>query len=193
MFIFEIHGNPVPQQQTRFANGMTYNPSKKDEEFIRWQIKPFAPTTPLSCPVELTLIFFLPIPKATSRIKRQQMINRTLLPSMRPDVDNLAYLVTNSLKKLVYDDDSRVCACHIYKFYGEEPKTVIKVRPIRTFEEMGIPEIVGGEIFQGTECLSASSPKSEPFSQGGETPKRKRNNPAPPAKVVRLTQSMLRT
>jgi len=49
----------------------------------------------------------------------------------------LAYLVTNALKEIVYDDDKRICAKHVYKFYGLEPKTVIRVRPILQAEPLG--------------------------------------------------------
>lgn len=142
MFMFELYGPLVVQKQTRFRciNGIPigYDPSKKDLEHIRWQIKPFAPKEPLCCPVELTIAFYFPIPKATSNVKRLAMINQVILPDVRPDEDNLAYIVTNALKNIVYDDDKRVCAKHVYKFYGKEPKTVIKVRPILQSQQVGI-------------------------------------------------------
>lgn len=147
MFIFEIHGAPIPQKQTQFACSCPpkkkckkwgFDPSKKEKEIIQWQIKPFAPKEPISSPVELTIAFFLPIPKGISSLKRKQMLNRVLLPDIKPDEDNLAYIVTNALKNIVYDDDRRVCAKHVYKFYGEEPKTIIKVRPILQMEQVGL-------------------------------------------------------
>ena len=137
MFTFEIHGNPVPQKQTRVSNGRFYDPSKKDKERVQWYIKPFAPTTPLDSAVELTIAFFLPIPKSASKALRSQMINRVILPSKKPDEDNLAYLITNALKGIVYIDDAQVCAKHVYKFYGIEPKTVIRVRPILQAQPLG--------------------------------------------------------
>ncbi len=104
---------------------------------MQWQIKPLAPESPLSGPVELTIVFFFPIPKSASKALRLQMLNRVILPDKKPDEDNLAYLVTNALKKLVYDDDCRICAKHVYKFYGAEPKVVIRVRPILQAEPLG--------------------------------------------------------
>jgi Holliday junction resolvase RusA-like endonuclease len=137
MFTFEIHGNPVPQKQTRTANGRFYDPSKQDKERIQWHIKPFAPEIPLNSPVELTIAFFMPIPKSASKALRTQMINRVILPSKKPDEDNLAYLITNALKGIVYIDDAQVCAKHVYKFYGQDPKTVIRVRPILQAQPLG--------------------------------------------------------
>lgn len=144
MYIFEIHGAPIPQKQTRFtcAGGYprAYDPSSKDKERIQWQIRPFAPPEPLKGPIELSLTFFLPIPKSTSSKKRLAMINRVILPCVKPDEDNLAYIVTNALKKIVYDDDNQVCAKHVYKFYGVDPKTVIRVRPILQAQQVGLNE-----------------------------------------------------
>jgi Holliday junction resolvase RusA-like endonuclease len=141
MYLFELHGDPVPQKQTRFFclnnKPRGYDPSKKDKERIQWQIKPFAPKEPLLGPVELSITFFLRIPKSASAKLRRQMINRVILPNVKPDEDNLAYLITNALKKIVYDDDKQVCVKHVYKYYGVEPKTVIKVRPILQAEEVG--------------------------------------------------------
>jgi Holliday junction resolvase RusA-like endonuclease len=144
MYIFEIHGVPIAQKQTRFCcinnKPRAYDPSAKDKERIQWQIRPFAPQEPLLGPVELSITFFLPIPKRVSAKVRRQMINRVTLPNVRPDEDNLAYLISNALKKIVYEDDKQVCVKHVYKFYGEVPKTVIKVRPILQIEELGVHE-----------------------------------------------------
>jgi Holliday junction resolvase RusA-like endonuclease len=141
MFIFELHGKPIAQKQTRFTcqcgKGRCYDPSSKDKEHIQWQLKPFAPEVPISGPVEVTMVFFIPIPSGVSKAVKAQMINRVILPDKRPDEDNLAYLISNAMKNIVYDDDKRVCAKHVYKFYGPVAKTVIRVRPILQAEPLG--------------------------------------------------------
>lgn len=150
MYVFEISGAPVPQKQTRFSckGGFprAYDPSKKDLEMIRWQIRPTAPKTPLTGPIELHLYFFLPIPKSTSKARRMQMINRIILPIVKPDADNLSYIVTNAMKKLVYEDDNQICKQVIYKLYGEEPKTIIKVQTIQTAEKYGLEAPCANDI-----------------------------------------------
>lgn len=138
MFQFEIFGPPIAQKQTRWTKtGHVYDPSAKDKQYIQWQIRPFAPSEPIAGPVELTICFFMPIPKSASKAVREQMINRVILPDKKPDEDNLAYLVTNALKEIVYDDDKRVCVKHVYKFYGPDPKTVIRVRPLLEAQPLG--------------------------------------------------------
>ena len=141
-FQFEVYGEPKPQAY-KVGRGRIYNENAKWKDQIRWQIKPTCPEVPISGPVELTTIFFLAIPAKTSQKLRQQMLNRVILPSHKPDASNLDYLVENALSGLVYDDDRLVCVKHVYKFYGAEPKTVIRVRPIFTYEEVGVADPMG--------------------------------------------------
>ena len=138
MFIFEIFGEPQVQKQTQWGKGRAYDPSKKYKESIQWQIKPYAPEKPILGPVQVTVTFYLPIPKSTSSVKRRQMLNHVILPDKRPDASNLYYIIENAMKEIVYVDDSQVVNLNVSKFYGEEPKTVIQVRPILTMEEVGL-------------------------------------------------------
>ena len=141
MYLFEIIGVPVPQKQTKFrirgAFAHSYDPSSKEKGFIQWQVKPYAPKEPLICAIEMHLTFFMPIPKATSRVKTTQMINGVILPKKRPDVDNLGYLVTNALKGIVYADDSQVTDLILRKRYSDRPRTVIKVIPLEELQPIG--------------------------------------------------------
>ena len=139
MYIFEVIGEPVPQKQTRFirATGIAYNPSQKEIKQLQWQIKPYAPKVPLECAIEMHIHFYLPIPKSTSARLRTQMINGVILPTKKPDFDNLAYLVTNALKEIVYKDDSFVTDCIIRKRYSDRPRTVIKIIPIDELQQVG--------------------------------------------------------
>lgn len=148
MYKFTLSGNPIPQKQTRFTcqGGFprAYDPSKKDLEMIQWQIKPFAPEKPLQGPICLSIYFFLPIPKSTSKARREQMMRRIILPVVKPDEDNLAYIVTNALKKIVYEDDNQICEKHVYKVYDNMPRTEITVKVIQTAERYGLG--ASGEI-----------------------------------------------
>jgi Holliday junction resolvase RusA-like endonuclease len=133
MFLFEIHGDPIPQQQTRFIRktGIAYDPSKKQKLQFQWQAKPYAPPNPLTCPIILDLTFFLPIPKSTSKVRQRLMANHSILPIKKPDIDNLAYLITNALKKIFYADDNQIVDMYLHKRYGEQPRTVVKIMSVQ--------------------------------------------------------------
>ncbi len=132
MFIFEIHGDPIPQKQTQFLRktGIAYDPSKKDRERIQWQINPYAPETPLLGPISIDITFYFVPPKSTSGVKKRQMLNGVIHHIKKPDGDNCAYLITNALKGIIYHDDAQIIDECIHKRYGPVAKTVIKVIPI---------------------------------------------------------------
>ena len=134
MLLFTIHLNPEPQKQTAFRRHKgrvwTYNPSQPYINKIQWQIKAYAPEEPISGAIELNLFFFLPIPKATTIPKKKQTINGKIMHIKRPDVDNLAYAVTNAAKKILYHDDSQIVRLIAQKMYSHEPRIVVKVREL---------------------------------------------------------------
>ena len=130
MFQCEIIAPLCVQKSPRFARGHVYDPSKKDKERIQWQVKPFAPAQLIDEPCVLHIQFFFPIPKATSKKIRALMLAKMILPDIRPDLSNLAYLVENALTGLVYDDDKRVCRSIYEKFYSEKAKLIVQVWPI---------------------------------------------------------------
>ncbi len=125
--MFCIHTPPVPQKQTRWARNHYYDPNQKDQESMRWQIRPYAPKDPLTGPISLYLTFLVPIPKSVSKVMRRQMIEGKILPIKRPDFDNLSYIVVNAMKDLIYVDDSQVVDATIQKRYSEDPKTIVKI------------------------------------------------------------------
>jgi Holliday junction resolvase RusA-like endonuclease len=127
LFILEVIGIPHPQKQTRKSGKQWYDPSKEHKLQIQWQVKPHAPRQPLECSISMDLTFYLPIPKSESKSKQRQMANQIIMHSKRPDVDNLAYIVTNALKEIFYKDDSQIVDLSLHKRYGEVPKTVIKI------------------------------------------------------------------
>ena len=135
MFIFEIHSVPRPQKQTMQGVSFSgrkqfYDPSKMNKKQIQWQVQPHAPKELLQGPIEMHLTFYLPIPKQIKGTVRQAMNNNIAKHYKRPDIDNLAYVVTNALKGVVYRDDSQICIMHLEKKYSDSPKTVIKVMEI---------------------------------------------------------------
>src|SRR6266404_7912955 len=130
MFIFEIHSTPKPQKQTILGRYGCYDPSKQTKREIQWQIAPNAPKEPLRGSIEIHLSFYMPIPKHIKGIERQKMVNNCAKHIKRPDLDNLAYIVTNALKGIVYNDDSQICRMVFEKMYSETPKTVIKVMEV---------------------------------------------------------------
>ena len=127
MILFEIIGDPKPQQQTRFVRRGPYDPSKKHKESLRWQMRPYAPEELLEGSISVDITYYMPIPKSASATERRLMINGSIRPSKRPDSDNLSYIVTNAMQDIMYADDAQIVDLSSHKYYGEVPKTVVRI------------------------------------------------------------------
>ncbi|WP_279284564.1 RusA family crossover junction endodeoxyribonuclease [Clostridium sporogenes] len=46
-------------------------------------------------------------------------------PTIKPDVDNIAKVILDSLNGLAYKDDKQIIFCSISKWYGENPKVEV--------------------------------------------------------------------
>lgn len=127
---FVILGKPIPQKQTRFARGRAYDPSAKDKKALQdYFIKAMDELDEKMYEgrVWVTLHFEFTPPKSLSRTEQNRRIYQPVPHIVKPDVDNLAYLVTNAMKGIVYKDDSQIVSMTISKAYSFEDKTLVIV------------------------------------------------------------------
>lgn len=129
MILIEIPGDPIPATAPRLGRGgRVYNSRSKENERIKWQMRAqYNREAPIAGPVRLIATFYMPIPKATSGIRRRQMLAGLIHHIKRPDSSNLAYGYENCLKGIVIEDDSQVVEFTAKKVYGERPKTVLQI------------------------------------------------------------------
>lgn len=81
--------------------------------------------------IEAVIIAYYSIPKSTSKKKYNQMIDGTLRPTKKPDTDNVAKIILDSLNKIAFDDDSQVVDLLVKKFYGEQPRVELIISEVR--------------------------------------------------------------
>ena len=122
-----INQTPIPQLRPRVTRYGTYDPCKDKKTFTRLQIQDQI-SEKLDCPIEIDMLFFMPIPKSTSKKKSILMKDNTIKHTKRPDCDNLFKFFTDSMNDLVYKDDSQIYKIYIEKRYSASPRTEIIVR-----------------------------------------------------------------
>ena len=82
---------------------------------------------PLDCPVSMTLIAFMPIPKSSLRKAERALAERELLPHCRrPDLTGLLKAIEDALTQVVWTDDARVAEHHLAKRYSPRPRLEIE-------------------------------------------------------------------
>lgn len=76
------------------------------------------------------------IPKSASKRTRADMLSRYIRPAKKPDLDNVAKIVLDSLNGLAYKDDAAVVELVVEKFYSETPR--VEVRLVETWVLMEV-------------------------------------------------------
>lgn len=66
-------------------------------------------------------------PKSTSKKKREQMLNGELIPTKKPDADNIAKVVCDALNGIAYRDDAQIVKLTIKKRYAKEACVFVQI------------------------------------------------------------------
>ena len=130
---FEVLGTPVGKSRPKFStvNGhaVAYTPAKTAnyETLVRlsYQQKYAGCMFEKDKPLRAIIRAFFPIPKSTSKKKREQMEAGKIRHTKKCDADNIAKACLDALNGIAFYDDSQVCELSISKFYGDTPKVEI--------------------------------------------------------------------
>ncbi len=68
---------------------------------------------------------FYEIPKSSSKVKKTAMLSGELLPTKKPDIDNIVKAVLDALNEVAYRDDTQVVELQVRKQYSERPRMEI--------------------------------------------------------------------
>jgi len=134
-YTFEIKEKAIGKQRPRYCmkTGKVYTPTatRTFEEKVKWaftgkyNIATIISTKPFKA--KITAIF--EPPKSTSKKKREEMLSK-LTYTNKPDADNIAKIILDSLNGIVYKDDSQVSTLIVLKDYGEENKIIVELEEI---------------------------------------------------------------
>lgn len=134
MISLEFFGVPIAQKRPRFARRGSYvgcyDEQAKLKEGIRWQLRSQYKADPLPVPIALDLVFFMPIPKSSSSLKKRQMANGVISHVKKPDLDNLQKFILDALNGELFKDDSQIVEIRAKKIYADKPRTLVRLIPL---------------------------------------------------------------
>ena len=134
MIRFEILGQPIAKQRPRVTrSGIAYTPSKtvNYEGIVRYTYQSQYPQRDLILGhIEAHITAIFPIPKSYSKKKTNELLAGHNNYDKKPDCDNLAKIILDSLNGIAYKDDSQVTVLHIAKEYGTQPKVIVELKEI---------------------------------------------------------------
>jgi len=87
---------------------------------------------PFKGPVNLHMRAVFPIPESWSKRKKQAAIAGEILPTVKPDADNIIKAWADGMNGLIYKDDKQIADITFKKRYGLQPfvlATISEVRP----------------------------------------------------------------
>lgn len=74
--------------------------------------------------IKAKIIAYYKIPKSYTKTKRLACKQNIILPTKKPDVDNIAKIILDSLNKIAFDDDSQIAYLSVLKKWTEEQERV---------------------------------------------------------------------
>lgn len=126
---FTVPGDPVPKARPRIntTSHRAYTPvkTKKFEELVKIEYLRSNGKKTETGAVVLGVLFKMPIPVKTKKVDVKKMISGKILPTKRPDLDNLVKSILDGLNGVAYLDDNQVVEINAKKVYSETPETVV--------------------------------------------------------------------
>jgi Holliday junction resolvase RusA-like endonuclease len=140
-FGFVIDGIPTAKGRPRFTSvggfARTYTPAKT--KYAEGMIEYIASNAMqansnfllLVEPLIVFIEFRMPIPKSFSKAKVLGCQCGSIVPTVKPDADNLAKTVLDAMNKTVYRDDSQIVDLIVRKRYADKPCTIVSIKEFK--------------------------------------------------------------
>ena len=123
--VFTVHREPKGKQRvrvTRSGHAYTPNDTTTYEGIVRSEYQmQVGDVPPYLGPVVVNIRAYFEIPKSWSKKKQHQAQLSLIGPTKKPDCDNIAKIVLDSLNGIAFEDDKQVTVLHVEKVYSETP------------------------------------------------------------------------
>lgn len=93
-----------------------WNTSARNDARISW---------PATGAVELDVAFYRAPPKSMSKTRRAAALAGDVMPTTKPDLDNLVKSIKDALNGVAYRDDAQISRLSARKLYADQPRAII--------------------------------------------------------------------
>lgn len=80
--------------------------------------------------LDVRIFAFYAIPKSASKKRRQEMLDRKIRPTKKPDFDNIGKVICDSLNGIAYRDDAQIVDSMVRKFYSDKPHVFVQIMDV---------------------------------------------------------------
>lgn len=126
---FTVPGEPMGKGRPRVTRYGTYTPTKTKvyEEAVKLCCRNVYKGEPKEGEIRAEIKAYFGIPKSRSKLQRRLALAGEVLPTKRPDCDNIAKIILDALNGIAYKDDSAVIELKVQKIYSSEPRVEVKI------------------------------------------------------------------
>ena len=130
---FNIPGKIQAKQRPRFNGIYAYTP-QQTVNYENWvkacYLEKYRSNDLLDVPLEVHIIAYYEIPKSISKKKKQEMLEDKIRPTIKPDTDNIAKSILDSLNGIAYKDDKQIVSLKVDKHYAEIPSVSVEIKEV---------------------------------------------------------------
>lgn len=129
---FEILGKPIGKGRPRLGKYCTYTPRKTAnyETLVKYIFSnKFKNFKPIEGTIKAKIIAEFSVPKSYSKKKRNELL-ATENYTKKPDCDNIAKIILDSLNGIAYLDDNQVAELLVIKKYAEQDRVIVELEEI---------------------------------------------------------------
>lgn len=132
---FIVQGKVQAKQRPRFNrySGKTYTPNETIayENWVKaCYLEKYRGQKPLEKPLKVKIIAYYDIPQSVSKKKKLQMLHNEIFPTIKPDTDNIAKSILDSLNGIAYLDDKQVVKLEVEKYYATSPNVAVMIEEL---------------------------------------------------------------
>lgn len=129
MIKFSIPGEPKAKQRPRMGKWGAYTPAMtvQYENWVKECYLSQLKSKSLEGEIRANITAYFGIAKHISKTKRIDMSAGRIRCTKRPDADNIAKIVLDSLNGIAYDDDSQIVELNVKKCYSENPRVEVEL------------------------------------------------------------------
>lgn len=81
-------------------------------------------------PLHLHINAYFEVPHSWPKWKAREALLGNILPTVKPDLDNIEKAVKDALNGVVWRDDTQVTSCLKFKTYSDRPRVAVSVTPV---------------------------------------------------------------
>ena len=133
---FKIPGKAQAKQRPRMGRtGIAYTPKETlvYENYVKMCYSDYANQfgwLPYENQVRAEIEVLVAVPKSDSKTKKKAKIEGMIRPTVKPDCDNLAKSILDSLNGLAYKDDKQVVELFVKKYYAENAEVRVRLTEV---------------------------------------------------------------